>query len=68
MSQLLKFILVHPLNRKPKRAAVSRFISWQIASCLMTTKLVIPFVDQFRLLVRNGMTGATSYGRKLVTA
>ena len=54
-----KFIWRHPLNRTGRLAAVRRFLRWQLASRLMPYPVAIPIVDDYRLLVERGMTGAT---------
>lgn len=55
----LNFILSHPLNSKRKLSALWRFSHWQIASRIAQAPIVQPFVESTRLLVSNGMTGAT---------
>ncbi|MEL6939486.1 MAG: FkbM family methyltransferase [Cyanobacteria bacterium J06598_1] len=57
--QTVQFILDHPLSRRNKPKAFRRFLSWQIRSRLTNQPVVYSFVDQSRLLVRRGMTGAT---------
>jgi FkbM family methyltransferase len=47
------------LNRSARLAALRRFIRWQFASRLSPGSLVVPFVDDTRLIVHRGMTGAT---------
>lgn len=55
----LRSIVRHPLNRNRPVAALARFARWQVASRLLRVPIAMPFVDHTRLLVRNGMTGAT---------
>ena len=55
----LTFILRHPLNRKTPLAALGRFVKWQLGSRLLPGAVALPFVEDTRLLVRRGMTGAT---------
>jgi FkbM family methyltransferase len=55
----LKAIWGHPLNRDGRLKALSRFVRWQIASRLVGEPIALPFVDETRLLVTKGMTGAT---------
>lgn len=57
--QTLEFILNHPLNRSNKMAAFNRWFLWQIGSRLIGKPVVVDFVNQSRLLVSRGMTGAT---------
>jgi FkbM family methyltransferase len=54
-----KFIVRHPLNRAGRLAALGRFARWQIASRLMPYPIALPFVDEYKLFVERGMTGAT---------
>ncbi|WEK47322.1 MAG: FkbM family methyltransferase [Candidatus Andeanibacterium colombiense] len=56
---LLRFITSHPLNRDAPLKAVGRFVRWQLASRLISAPVALPFVDDTRLLVERGMTGAT---------
>jgi FkbM family methyltransferase len=55
----LRFITGHPLNRNQKIRAISRFLFWQIKTRLTHDPVIIPFINNSRLLVRRGMTGAT---------
>jgi FkbM family methyltransferase len=55
----VRFIVRHPLNQSGRLAALSRFFRWQIASRLMPYPIAIPFVDEYKLFVERGMTGAT---------
>ncbi|WP_136161120.1 FkbM family methyltransferase [Sphingomonas flavalba] len=56
---VIRFISSHPLNQSAPLAAISRFIRWQIASRLIKAPVALPFTENTRLLVENGMTGAT---------
>ena len=55
----LSFITDHPLNRSDKFGALGRFARWQIGSRLMPGAVVVDFVDDMKLVVTPGMTGAT---------
>ena len=56
----LRFITDHPLNTGRKAHALGRFTRWQIGSRLLPgSALAVPFVNQSRLLITPGMTGAT---------
>ena len=57
--ELLGHIVRHPLNRAGKAAAVARLVRWQLASRILAQPVVLPFVNNTRLLVLRGMTGAT---------
>jgi FkbM family methyltransferase len=54
-----KQLLRHPLNRGRSVQTLGRFLRWQIGSRLVPGSTVIDFVDDAKLLVSPGMTGAT---------
>lgn len=56
---VFRFIIDHPLNRDQKMRAAGRFLARQIRSRLSRDPIVIPFVNHSKLLVSQGMTGAT---------
>lgn len=58
MISTLKFILNHPLSRRRPLAALGRYAWWQTTSRLQET-VEYDWVDGSKLVVRNGMTGAT---------
>ncbi len=55
----LRFILSHPLNRTNKMDALGRFFRWQFGSRILRQPAIIDFVSGARLIVTQGMTGAT---------
>ncbi|CAI8722954.1 Methyltransferase FkbM family [Methylococcus capsulatus] len=55
----LRFIVGHPLNANARRAALIRWLRWQLGSRLLPGEVVCPFVNDACLVVRPGMTGAT---------
>lgn len=55
----LRFITNHPLNNQQKLDAVFRFIKWQVGSRILPGTVAVNFVNDARLLVSPGMTGAT---------
>ena len=57
--QNLKFILNHPLNVGHKGSTLKRFLYWHIGSRLVPGAVAVPFVNEAKLLVSPGMTGAT---------
>lgn len=59
MFRILKFIWNHPLNRDHKLRAIGRFIKWQLASRIWGGEFVFNWVSDSKLIVENGMTGAT---------
>ena len=56
----LKFIADHPLSRGRPLRAFERFVRWQIGSRLAPGPILIDFVNDMKLVVRPGMTGATA--------
>lgn len=59
LQDTLSFIVRHPLNRGRVGRALLRFLGWQLRSRLRNRPAPMPFVDETRLLVERGMTGAT---------
>jgi FkbM family methyltransferase len=55
----LKFIFRHPATRNNKWAAFRRFAGWQIRSRAFKYPVVYPFIENSKLIVQKGMTGAT---------
>lgn len=55
----LQFIVRHPLNSRRGLSALRRWVKWQIGSRLVPGPVAIRFVNDAKLLVRPGMTGAT---------
>lgn len=58
MFSTISFITSHPLTRDRPLAALSRFARWQVESRLKR-EILFDWIDGARLVVRNGMTGAT---------
>lgn len=59
IAAILKGIASHPLNRGARAQAISRFVRWQLASRVMAAPIALPFVNNTRILVESGMSGAT---------
>lgn len=55
----VNFLLNHPLSSRNKPKAFQRFLSWQIRSRLSKKPVPYSFINESRLLVYPGMTGAT---------
>jgi FkbM family methyltransferase len=55
----LRWIVNHPLNERDRLRAIARFLRWQLGSRILPGPVAVPFVDDARLLVEPGMTGAT---------
>lgn len=58
LSQTIRFILGHPMNRGRPVAALARFAAWQVRSRLQD-EVIVDWIDGAKLVVRRGMTGAT---------
>jgi FkbM family methyltransferase len=57
--QTLRFLLAHPLSSAHPAESIARWLRWQIGSRVVGADVVVPFVDDTRLVVRRGMSGAT---------
>lgn len=55
----LTFIGRHPLARRQRARAYSRWLRWQVCKALLPGALAVPFVNDTRLLMSPGMAGAT---------
>ncbi len=55
----VQFVIHHPLNQEQRWGALQRWLCWQIGSRLVPGPVAVPFVNNTRLLVSPGMTGAT---------
>lgn len=53
------YLINHPLCKNSKLEALRRWLCWQIGSRLVPGEVAIRFVDDTKLLVKPGMTGAT---------
>ncbi|NCA72520.1 MAG: FkbM family methyltransferase [Sphingobacteriia bacterium] len=49
----------HPLNRGQPGATLIRWLRWQLGSRMLPGPVVLPFVNDVRLIASPGMTGAT---------
>lgn len=59
ITNLIRFIFNHPLNSNNKFKSLFRFIRWQISSRLNKGSYILEWIDDSKLVVENGMTGAT---------
>jgi FkbM family methyltransferase len=57
--RVLRHYLNHPLGRQDRIGTLVRMLRWQAGSRLLGAEVAMPFVDGTRLLVHNGMHGAT---------
>lgn len=56
---ILKGLSAHPLGKQAKYRAISGFIRWQLGCRLVPGPVLVDFVNNSKLLVGRGMTGAT---------
>lgn len=56
---IIRGLASHPLNQRSKFKAIIGFIRWQVGSRLVPGPVLIDFVNDSKLLVGKGMTGAT---------
>lgn len=55
-----KFILTHPLIKKNKKwDSLVNFIVWQIGARVLSKKVIVPWVEDSKLIIGLGETGAT---------
>jgi len=59
LRETLKFIYAHPLAGKNKIASTWRFLKWQALSRTIRPRMVYSFVEDSKLIIERGMTGAT---------
>ena len=59
LARTISFIWRHPLTRHHRARALLDYARWQLGSRLVPGPVVAPFVDDTRLVVEPGMTGAT---------
>lgn len=59
LSQTLRFITSHPLNRHNPLDALVRFAQWQLSSRLFPGEHIHPWIGQTKFVLRPGETGLT---------
>lgn len=55
--QVTKAILNHPLNKGNKVNAFKRMLNWQLSGRLLKHPVIMPFIEDTKLIVQRGMTG-----------
>lgn len=58
IAKTISFIVKHPLNYDSPKSAVLRFVIWQVR-CRLSKEIVFNWIEDAKLIVRKGMTGAT---------
>lgn len=56
---VLNFIYTHPLNRSHRFAAIMNFVRWQVGVRLVKKKVVVPWVEDAKILSGLGEFGLT---------
>lgn len=59
MLNIIKFFIGHPLTKNNVVISFMRFIKWQIGSRYFFKKSIVNYVNNSKLIVSNGMSGAT---------
>jgi FkbM family methyltransferase len=54
-----RFLAQHPFAMRRPLATAARYLRWQVGSRILGCPVAVEFVNDARLLVRRGMTGAT---------
>jgi len=57
--KIIRFINNHPLTKDNRFAAYFRFIKWQVITRIYSRPVIVPFIENSKLVVKKGMTGAT---------
>lgn len=57
--RILNFVKSHPLTREKRLSALMRVIKWQVITKLYPHPFIYPYVEDSKLIVERGMTGAT---------
>jgi FkbM family methyltransferase len=52
----LKFILSHPLSHGTEAKTILRFFRWQLATRTLNLPMVVPFINDTRLIAERGIT------------
>lgn len=59
MFKTIRYILNHPLSGKDPVKSVLRYFSWQLGYRINPYPILYPFIENSKLIVKKGMTGAT---------
>lgn len=59
LTDTIKFICHHPLNKKNPPGAIFRFIKWQLYSRITRKARILKFTNKSKLILKRSMTGAT---------
>ena len=58
--KLINWIINQPLNQNEKTKALFRFLRWQMGARLNPYPIIYPWVNNSKLIIKKGMTGATT--------
>lgn len=59
LKKTIQFIYYHPFTSRNKLVALKRYLTWQFATYILRYPVVYPFVENSKLIIHKGMTGAT---------
>ena len=59
LTNTIKFVVQHPLNRERKINSIIRFVKWQLGSRVLSGEYIYEWINGSKFLVRNGETGLT---------
>jgi len=60
--RVMRFIYSHPLNRQQRLSSLMRFLRWQCATRIMDLEVIVPFINNTRLIAEKGITcGSGTY-------
>lgn len=59
LTNTLKHLVNHPLNKSDKLAAIFRFLKWQVGSRLVPGEVIFQWINNSKLIARPGETGIT---------
>ena len=59
ITNIIKFIVRHPLNRSRRILAIINFLKWQIGSRLVSGSVIFDWINGSKIIAHNGETGAT---------
>lgn len=60
MFEFINTLFRHPLSKHQKLRAFARFVRWQIASRLIDSEFILPFIGSTYLIVKRGAHSATA--------
>ena len=59
IKQIVRFLNQHPLAKKHKLKAYSRFLNWQLSQSFFPREQIVSFLGETRLVAKKGLNGIT---------